>query len=170
MKPSRKSLRSRRRLLLRLGSLRVSNLKFTNCAARCAWGPTGDAGKILRVSAEGKVDTFATLTEREVTALRVGPDGQHAPQVMVALTQSRPIKIEGANEERTFSGGSTLVVDLSKPAIDYAIIKRLDSSSREERTTAFLTNALKDPLRALMIAPDQNEPFAGLHALADVTS
>ena len=36
---------------------------------------TGDSGKILRVSAEGKVDTYATLTEREVTALRVGPDG-----------------------------------------------------------------------------------------------
>jgi len=103
-------------------------------------------------------------------SLRVGPDGQHVPQVMVALTQSRKIKIEGANEERTFHGGSTLVVDLSKPAIDYAIIKRLDSKSREERTTAFLTDALKDPLRALMIAPNQNEPFAGLHSLADVTS
>jgi sugar lactone lactonase YvrE len=36
---------------------------------------TGDSGRILRVSAEGKVDTFATLSEREVTALRVGPDG-----------------------------------------------------------------------------------------------
>lgn len=36
---------------------------------------TGDAGKILRVSAEGKVETYATLTEREVTALRAGPDG-----------------------------------------------------------------------------------------------
>jgi hypothetical protein len=103
-------------------------------------------------------------------SLRVGPDGQHVPQIMVALTQSRPIKIAGAKEERTFSGGSTLIVDLSKPAIDYAIIKRLDSTSREERTAAFLTDALKDPLRALMIAPDQSEPFAGLHALADVTS
>jgi ligand-binding sensor domain-containing protein len=36
---------------------------------------TGDAGKILRVSAEGKVETYATLTEKEVTALRMGPDG-----------------------------------------------------------------------------------------------
>ena len=36
---------------------------------------TGDAGKIVRASANGKVDTFATLTEQEVTALRVGPDG-----------------------------------------------------------------------------------------------
>ncbi|MEP6993604.1 MAG: two-component regulator propeller domain-containing protein [Acidobacteriota bacterium] len=36
---------------------------------------TGDAGKILRVSADGKVDTYATLSEKEVTALRVGADG-----------------------------------------------------------------------------------------------
>ena len=109
-------------------------------------------------------------------SMRVGPDGQHVPQVMVALTQSRPIKIEGSTEDRTFRGGSTLIVDLSKPAIDYAIIKRIDGrtrvdgKTREERTTAFLTDALKDPLRALMIAPDQKEPFAGLHALADVVS
>jgi hypothetical protein len=36
---------------------------------------TGDSGKIVRASANGKVDTYATLTEQEVTALRVGPDG-----------------------------------------------------------------------------------------------
>ncbi len=36
---------------------------------------TGDNGRILRVSGAGKVDTLATLTEKEVTALAVGPDG-----------------------------------------------------------------------------------------------
>src|SRR5450432_4812527 len=36
---------------------------------------TGDSGRILRVSPGGKVDTFATLTEKEVTAIAVGPDG-----------------------------------------------------------------------------------------------
>jgi len=36
---------------------------------------TGDAGKILRVAPSGKVDTYATLEEKEVTALRPGPDG-----------------------------------------------------------------------------------------------
>jgi hypothetical protein len=102
-------------------------------------------------------------------SMRVGPDGQHVPQIMLALTQERQIQIEGAAAPRTFSGGATLIVDLSKPAIDYAIVKRLDSVNREKRTTAFLTNALKDPLRALMVAPDQSEPFAGLHALVDVT-
>src|SRR5262249_14048243 len=36
---------------------------------------TGDAGKILRITPDGKVDTYATLEEEEVTALRIGPDG-----------------------------------------------------------------------------------------------
>jgi hypothetical protein len=36
---------------------------------------TGEAGRILRVSPAGKVETFATLTEKQVTALALGPDG-----------------------------------------------------------------------------------------------
>ena len=36
---------------------------------------TGDAGKILRVTSGGAVDTLATLSEQEVTAIAVGPDG-----------------------------------------------------------------------------------------------
>ena len=36
---------------------------------------TGEAGRILRVSTAGKVDTFATLSEKQVTSLALGPDG-----------------------------------------------------------------------------------------------
>jgi len=36
---------------------------------------TGQAGRVLRVSPAGKVETFATLTEKQVTALALGPDG-----------------------------------------------------------------------------------------------
>jgi sugar lactone lactonase YvrE len=36
---------------------------------------TGDAGRILRVTPAGKVETLATLEEKEVTAIAVGPDG-----------------------------------------------------------------------------------------------
>ncbi|MGH9317645.1 MAG: hypothetical protein ACRD1P_11145 [Thermoanaerobaculia bacterium] len=39
------------------------------------WLGTGDAGKILRVPASGKVETVATLPETEVTAVAIGPDG-----------------------------------------------------------------------------------------------
>jgi hypothetical protein len=36
---------------------------------------TGEAGRILRISADGKVDTYATLAEKQVTALALGGDG-----------------------------------------------------------------------------------------------
>jgi hypothetical protein len=67
-----------------------------------------------------------------------------------------------------FRGGSTLVVDLSKPAIAYKITKRIDSATRQQRTAAFLRGTLADPLRALLLMPNRDEPFAALHSLADL--
>jgi len=100
-------------------------------------------------------------------SLRVGPDGQHIPQIIVALTQATTIDIESA--PHTFRGGSTLVVDLSKPKVDYAIRKDIKSEKRQERTAAFVGNAMRDPLQALLIRKNR-EPFAALHAFADVAS
>lgn len=107
-------------------------------------------------------------------AMRVGPDGQHKPQIIVALTQERPIKVEGAEEPYFYRGGSTIIVDLAKPAVQYAIIKKLDGTTlidgktREEATAAFLSNALRDPLQALLMAPSRKERFATLHSLAEL--
>ena len=121
------------------------------------------------------LDTKAQPFKFEVHALRrsmrVGPDGQHIPQVIVALTQSSPMQVmhpDGTQQTRMFRGGSTLVVNLSKPAVQYAIVKRIDSETRQARTTAFLQEALADPLRALLLAPDLAEPFAALHSLVEV--
>ena len=100
--------------------------------------------------------------------IRIGPDGQHRPQVIAALTQSRPLPVQGSAGPRVFRGGSTLIVDLSVPAIQYKITKRVDSETRQERTAAFLKEALADPLRALALVPDRREPFAALHAIAEV--
>jgi hypothetical protein len=36
---------------------------------------TGEAGRILRISPAGKVDTYATLSEKQVTSVAIGPDG-----------------------------------------------------------------------------------------------
>lgn len=36
---------------------------------------TGDSGRIVRIPSSGKADVFATLKEKEVTAIAVGPDG-----------------------------------------------------------------------------------------------
>src|SRR5262249_32835328 len=81
--------------------------------------------------------------------IRIGPDGQHRPQIIAALTQSRPLPVEGSAEPQIFRGGSTLIVDLTRAAIEYKITKRLDSETRQQRTVAFLQDALADPLRAL---------------------
>jgi hypothetical protein len=99
-------------------------------------------------------------------AIRLSPDGRHIPQIVAALTQSRPMTIEGSAGPHVFRGGSTLIVDLSKPDITYRIVKRIDSNTRFKRTQAFLTETLRDPLRALFVAPSRGEPFAALHALA----
>jgi hypothetical protein len=115
------------------------------------------------------LDPTATF---EVHALRrsnrVGPDGNHKPQVVVVLTQSRSIEIEGTSQQQTFRGGSTIIVDLTGPAVQYAIIKNIDSANRQQRTTDFLKAALADPVQALLLAPNQPERFAALHALAEL--
>ena len=112
-------------------------------------------------------------------AVRVAPDGQHKPQIIIALGQSRKLQVDSSSgdssEELTFHGGSTLVVDLSKREVQYTIGKRLDSRfrvnglTREERTVAFMKNAMKDPLQRLLLMPKE-EPFAAMHSLGDIAS
>ena len=101
-------------------------------------------------------------------ANRVGPDGNPRPQVLVALTQSREIEIEGTGERQTFRGGSTIIVDLAIPRVQYAIKKNINSDQRFQRTTEFLKSALADPVQALLLAPSQQERFAALHGLAEL--
>jgi hypothetical protein len=87
-------------------------------------------------------------------ALRVGPDGSHIPQAIVALTQSQVIDDPEAGEH-LFRGGSTIVVDLSQPAVKYRIFKNINSADRRARTAAFVQAVAADPLRALLFAPDR---------------
>jgi subtilisin family serine protease len=102
-------------------------------------------------------------------AMRVGPDGSHIPQIVVALTQSKVVEKNerDGTPRHIFHGGSTLIVDLSIPAVKYRIFKDINSDSRSERTAAFFREAASDPLRALSFGPDQREPFAALHSLAE---
>lgn len=98
-------------------------------------------------------------------SLKTGPGGQQIPQIVVALTQTREIVV--GDRVQTFRGGSTLVVDLSKPEIKYRIGKNINSEKRLKITKDFLRGVNEDPLKALMFAPDRAEPFAALHTLAD---
>ena len=115
------------------------------------------------------LDPSATF---EVHALRrsnrIGPDGNYTPQVVVVLTQSRSIEIEGIAEPQMFRGGSTIIVDLATPRVEYAIIKNIGRATREQRANDYLKAALQDPVQALLLAPTQQERFAALHALAEL--
>ncbi|MFN7942457.1 MAG: S8 family serine peptidase [Thermoanaerobaculia bacterium] len=96
-------------------------------------------------------------------AARLRPDGREVPQVIVGLTQDRPLAVPGAPTPQVFRGGSTLVVDLAEPEIQYAIVKHVTSEDRENRTRDFLADTYADPLKALLLAPGREEPFAVLH-------
>jgi hypothetical protein len=101
-------------------------------------------------------------------AMRSTPDGRAVPQIIVALTQSTQVKGDAENDAPgfTFRGGSTLVVDLSIPAVKYRIIKNIGSTQRRARTAAFVQAAKADPLRGLVFGL-RREPFAALHAFAE---
>ena len=98
-------------------------------------------------------------------AIRIGPSGSYLPQIMVALTQARPFRQPGAAAGQVFRGGATLVVDLTQPAVKYAIFKNIASDRREARTWDFLRFLAADPWRAALFNPQ--EPFAALHTGSD---
>ncbi len=102
-------------------------------------------------------------------AMRTSPDGQHTPQLIVALTQETTIPANEAEgtPEFTFRGGSTLVIDLAKREIKYRIVKNIGSRDRRTRAAAFAKDVASDPLRALFLGADRSEPFAVLHSLAE---
>jgi hypothetical protein len=103
-------------------------------------------------------------------AERTDPDGWPHPQMIVAVTQQREIKVPGAKKSFVFHGGCTLVVDLKKGELKYAIRKRIDQHDREQRTIEFLEKSLKNPITAMLIDPNRSDRFAALHALADAGS
>ena len=101
-------------------------------------------------------------------AERTGPDGRPHPQVIVAITQQRPIDVPNSKGGYQFLGGSTLIIDLKKPELKYAIRKRIDQKDREQATAAFVSHALADPVTALLFDQDRLDRFAALHSLAGV--
>ena len=114
-------------------------------------------------------DTFEVHSLR--SAMRLTADGKVIPQVVVVVTQSKPIDVQGdvkaTGEVPKFRGGATLVVDLTVPEVKYRIIKNINSADRRGRTAAFVESAVADPLRALLVAPSGGEHFMALHSLAD---
>jgi hypothetical protein len=75
-------------------------------------------------------------------AMRFDPDGQSIPQVLISLTQTVTILAEGQQFE--FPGGSSLIIDLTVPAVGYCVSKSVDNASTRKGTSEFLAEAGKD--------------------------
>jgi hypothetical protein len=105
-------------------------------------------------------------------AMRIGPDGQLIPQLLLGLLQDRVVPVDPADPNgiwMTFEGGSTIIVDLGRRKIRYCIRKNLESVSRLARQQAFAQDA-SESARAtyfgLRPLEETGEPFAALHRRA----
>jgi len=111
------------------------------------------------------LDPRRAFTVEELrNAMRIGPDGRYMPQVLISLTQLVPSREDG--HAFPFPGGSTLIIDLTVPAIKYSITKSVTNTTRKKRTAEFLAQSRTDPLHALFFRPDPRRPFAALHQLS----
>ncbi|MEO5988813.1 MAG: S8 family serine peptidase [Candidatus Eisenbacteria bacterium] len=131
----------------------------------------GDAAFLgLEPDSDASDDRIGGLEVHAVRfATRVGPDGDVVPQVLVTLLQQRRIAVDPAQPNGAtmpFEGGCTVVVDLRRQRIRYAIRKNLSSSVRMGRQQSFASTE-GGSLRATYLgeAPGQRvgEPFARLH-------
>ena len=87
---------------------------------------------------------------------RRGPNGEEINQVVLAITQRRPIVVDG--ERLGMHGGCTLILDLDTLDLRYAIGK---SISDERREAAYREWLGENPTAAALSALD--EPIAHLH-------
>lgn len=113
----------------------------------------------LRAFAEAVIaDKDASESLRRLMATRYSATfGKSVPGALLAPPKSY-----------AFHGGSTLIVDLKRCRIAYAIRKRVDNKEREGRTSVFLQHSLSDPLRAMLVDPRVQNAFSRLHGLADL--
>jgi hypothetical protein len=122
-------------------------------------------------------------------ARRVGPTGDMLMDVIIQVTQRRPGYLDPADQAQVdglilskepdeianapdpdfwFRGGATLVVDLERGTVRYAIVKDIWDRGRLERQRAFHGGATDNSLRAMYFgsAPEaEREPFAFIHRM-----
>ena len=88
---------------------------------------------------------------------RRGPNGEEINQVVLCITQRRPLTVDG--EHVDLHGGCTLILDLDTLALRYAIGKSIADSRREDAYREWLG---ENPTAAALAGLD--EPIAYLHA------
>jgi hypothetical protein len=57
------------------------------------------------------------------------------------------VRTDGQSYE--FAGGSTLIIDLTVPAVRHCVSQSVDNAATRKRTAEFLAEAQRDPLHAL---------------------
>jgi hypothetical protein len=113
------------------------------------------------------LDASAGTDTIDVHALRMAhrlkPDGSPISQAIMVVTQSRLVPLDPSDDTLgtfEFVGGCTLVIDLRKPHLDYAIVKNINAPRRIQRTREYLKNRGGFGLSAYAT----QEPFALLHS------
>jgi hypothetical protein len=103
-------------------------------------------------------------------AVRQDDSGESRYQLVVQLTQTRPVPLtdaRGAEQIMSFEGGSTVVVDLKARRIDYCIRKPIGSTTRRARQRAFIEETRGASLYATYFGAVNPstvaEPFALIH-------
>jgi hypothetical protein len=95
-------------------------------------------------------------------AQRFMRDGTPVMQAIMEVTQSRTLPVDPSDETLgsfEFIGGSTLVIDLKEPNLDYVIVKNINAPQRIQRTREYL----KKRGALGMSAYAMQEPFGFLH-------
>jgi hypothetical protein len=105
-------------------------------------------------------------------ARRAGPDGDKVDQIVITISQKRKLAIDPSlpdtvENQFTFRGGCTVILDLDTLELQYAIRKRITSENRIQRQREFLMGNAGTSLRATYftdpLTDTGGEPFAFLH-------
>ena len=112
----------------------------------------------VKVRRDGQ-PVFTVKAFRE--ARRQQGNGRALNQVFITLLQTERVEHEG--QLHSIRSGSTLVIDLDKMRITYAIGKGLHDTERIKRTIAFKEGAAGLASLAATYFGESNEPFAALH-------
>jgi hypothetical protein len=106
-------------------------------------------------------------------ARRIGPDGLIRSQIVISLLQKKTLQLDlnrpaSENNSFTFRGGCTLIFDLDRLELCYAIKKPIDDEARIERQRRYLLGEWGMPERATFTGGrigDEAEPLALLHGI-----
>lgn len=121
-------------------------------------------------SGESAVPDFEVQSARP--ARRAGPDGDSVQQLVITITQERPLLIHPKGPRTkdntfVFRGGCTVILDLDTLELKYAIRKRITSDNRIDRQRTFLQGSVGASLHATYftdpLREPGGEPFAFLH-------